>query len=123
VNGGYIFRVAQQPDVGPLGDGRKLQYEAVTYWNPGKSTDYYDSMDIAKALAALDITDKFYTIKLNGSAIEFSHVKNNNTRLRLSGEYLVEEISSVKGKDVGPLDSKKYTADIRCYYFIPEFAR
>ncbi len=122
VNGGYMFRVAQQPDVGPLGSERKQQYEAVTYWNPGKLTDYYDSMDTSEALSALNDTDKFYKIEQNANAIEFSHTENGKTRLRLSGEYLVEEISGKEGKDVGPLDPPKYTAYIRCYYFIPEIA-
>lgn len=117
VNGGYIFRVSRSQDVGPLGRD-KVSYEAATYWRPNQPTNFFDYLSLNDVYKM--ITDiKFFNVSLKSDSVEISHIANNISSLRLSGSYLVEEISSV---DVGPLGRAKRSAHLRCYYFIPEIS-
>lgn len=118
VNAAYNFRQKRNADVGPLGDN-VVTYEAGSIWAPSKAPNYYDEMTVSevkfpKYYRAFDLD--------NSVAIRYGNSSESIiSKLRLSGKYLVEELSKSKS-DVGPLGDN-YKVLVRCYYFIPEFAR
>jgi hypothetical protein len=123
INGGYIFRIARDGDVGPLGRNN-VHFEASSYWKISEATNYFDSMtvmDVQRAIKNLT----FNPVTVRNNSIEIPQSQSETSALRLSGEYLVEEIFSIdQTSDVGPLGpAPERNAGIRCYYFIPEIAR
>ncbi|MAX67092.1 MAG: hypothetical protein CME66_09175 [Halobacteriovoraceae bacterium] len=120
-NAGYIFRVAKKDDVGPIGRG-KSTYEVGSYWKRGEAPNYLDTMTIENVYE--EIKPKFKKVKSYEGGIVIDLNKTDISVLRLSGEYLIEEIGSRKGEDVGPIGGNtSYETGLRCYYFIPEYAR
>ena len=78
-------------------------------------------MDVQRAIKNLT----FNPVTVRNNSIEIPQSQSETSALRLSGEYLVEEIFSIdQTSDVGPLGpAPERNAGIRCYYFIPEIAR
>jgi hypothetical protein len=113
-NAGYVFR-AKRSDAGPIAANSKA-YEAFSYWKLYKAPNFFDKMNIEEALASVpDVKAK--NVRLKTNSIEIDVVAPNKSNLKVSGNYLVEEISGPNG-DVGPIGES--TVAVRCYYFIPD---
>ena len=127
MNSGYIIRVSQSLDVGPLGNN-KISYEGATYWMTNKAPNYFDSMSLKDVYQTIkNITFRSVTHKPDSLDLDFGFVGNHHagiSSLKLSGSYLVEEIIKPEaGTDVGPIGgAPKRAVEIRCYYFIPELS-
>lgn len=120
-NAGYIFRnTAGQSDVGPIGRG-STSYEVGSYWKRSEAPNYFDTMSIAEVYADTSLKFTFLPVRSSEDGILTNLERTNISVLKVSGDYLVEEISSRKGEDVGPLGNAEYETGVRCYYFIPEY--
>ena len=110
VAGVYLVREANIDDAGPLG-GEIPTYEAKFAWSPITRSDYFDKMPLSDVYKRIG-NDSFHIVKINSESVEISNGTTFYSNLRLSGEYLIEEIKS--------LNSRRYirTPYIRCYYFI-----
>lgn len=116
VNGGYIFR-QKRNDAGPIAATTKA-YEAFSYWQLNKAPNYFDKMDIEQVFAAIpDLAKYAKDARIKTDSIEINVETSAKSNLRISGNYLIEEISGFEG-DVGPVG--KVTVGVRCYYFIPD---
>jgi len=113
-NAGYIFR-QKRNDAGPIAETSKA-YEAFSYWNLYKAPNYYDKMDIEQVFAVTP-SMKGKDARLKKDSIEIDVKSPCKSNLKVSGNYLVEEISGAVS-DFGPVG--KVTVDVRCYYFIPD---
>ncbi len=113
-NAGYIFR-PKRSDAGPIAVNSKA-YEAFSYWKLSEAPNFFDKMDIEEALASVpNVTAQ--NVKLKTNSIEIDLPVSEKSNLKVSGKYLVEEISGPDG-DVGPVG--KIISNVRCYYFIPD---
>jgi hypothetical protein len=113
-NAGYVFR-PKRSDAGPIASNSKA-YEAFSYWNLSEAPNFFDKMDIEEALASVpDVPAKNVRLKTNSIEIDVKAPAKSN--LKVSGDFLIEEISGPDG-DVGPIG--KTTVGVRCYYFIPD---
>tara|TARA_B100001248_G_C27398010_1_gene467214 strand:- start:4132 stop:4731 length:600 start_codon:yes stop_codon:yes gene_type:complete len=119
-NGAYHFRKKRYEDVGPLGNNA-ISYEAASIWRRSEAPNYFDDKDLS-VLKSLKFV-KFDYLKVNSNRDSFEIAPNEKVKssLRVSGKYLIEELSILK-EDVGPL-GEGYQVWGRCYYFIPEYAR
>ena len=117
MNGAYHFRKKRNEDVGPLGNN-VISYEAGSVWNRSKAPNYFDDKDLS-VLESLKFD--YSKVNSNGDSFEIALNKKEKSSLRVSGKYLIEELSIIK-EDVGPL-GEGYQVGGRCYYFIPEYAR
>tara|TARA_B100001248_G_C27288806_1_gene411408 strand:+ start:64 stop:501 length:438 start_codon:yes stop_codon:yes gene_type:complete len=113
-NAAYHFKRKRNQDVGPIGDDI-VSYEASSIWKTSAAPNYFDDKDVS-----VFSNQSYFTVfnSENSVAIKFD---NDLSRLRVSGKYLIEEMSETKS-DVGPL-GEGYQLWGRCYYFIPEYAR
>lgn len=114
LNGGYIFRKKRTSDVGPLGQNVNA-YEAASYWTLSKAPNHYDNLSIEQILR--ESTRKFSDVRLKADSIEIAVSASDKSNLKVSGNYLIEEISG-SDRDID-LDGKT-TVGVRCYYFIPD---
>jgi len=119
VSAGYIFRQKKGKDVGPIGANSKA-YEAFSYWKIDKEVpNYFDKMDVEQVFAAIpDLSKYAHDAKIKTNSVEIDLQATYKSNLKVSGNYLVEEISGPPLVDVGP--AGKTTVGVRCYYFIPE---
>ena len=117
LNGAYHFRKKRNEDVGPLGDS-VIFYEALSLWQPHKVPNYFDDKDLLTLLA---ISRDYRRVSVRSNSYEITFSNGNKSALRVSGEYLVEELRDIP-IGVGPL-GKEYEVFGRCYYFIPEYHR
>jgi hypothetical protein len=111
-NAGYIFR-KKRSDAGPIA---LKAYEAFSYWDLNKAPNYFDKMDVEQVFASvtgLEARDG----KVKTDSIEIVISTSEKSRLKVSGSYLVEELSALK-EDAGPIGKASVFA--RCYYFIPD---
>jgi len=113
-NAGYVFR-PKRSDAGPIASNSKT-YEAFSYWKLSKAPNFFDKMDIEEALASMPNV-KAQNVRLKTNSIEIDVIAPAKSNLKVSGNYLVEEISAPDG-DVCPVG--KTTVKVRCYYFIPD---
>ncbi len=107
INAGYIFREKASADVGPIGLNSQKNYEATSYWKPALPANYYDSQTLEQVLANTRVT--FTDVQIQSNQIDFL-ISGTKSALRLSGKYLVEELSNSNSVVL-----------VRCYYFIPEY--
>lgn len=115
-NAGYIFR-QKRSDAGPIAATSKA-YEAFSYWARDKAPNYFDKMDVEQVFAALPNLVKASSVpNIKTDSIEIVFSSSDKSNLKVSGNYLVEELIGTEG-DVGPV-GKAY-AYARCYYFIPD---
>lgn len=116
-NSGYIFRQKRTSDAGPIGATSK-SYEAFSYWETQKAPNYFDSMNIEQVFLVLpSIKARDARIKADSIEIDIDTSSKAKSNLKISGEYLVEEITESES-DTGPIG--KGVVTIRCYYFIPK---
>lgn len=121
-NAGYIFRQSRASDVGPIGAKNKT-YEAFTYWRTDKSTDFFDDKSMEQVFA-LEPNLKSFPAKINSNSIEVRILDTNTTsKLKVAGDYLIEELSDPASNDVGPLARDGVGVNVRCYYFIPDISK
>lgn len=112
-NAGYIFR-PKRSDAGPIAVNSKA-YEAFSYWHPSKAPNFYDKMDMEEVFAIMHLEAE--NVRLKTNSIEIDIVAPAKSNLKISGNYLVEELSR-PSSDVGPIE--KTIVGARCYYFIPD---
>ena len=108
-NAGYIIR-QKRNDAGPIAAGSKA-YEAFSYWHIHQAPNFYDAMDISQIFSLYGEGLEARDVKVNDDSIEIAVTTEETSSLKVSGDYLVEEISRAAVEDV---------ATIRCYYFIPD---
>lgn len=113
-NGGYIFR-KKRSDAGPL-SSQVVAYEAFSYWHLSMAPDFFDHMDIEQVFAAVPAATAG-DVRLKEDSIEIGLRGQDKSNLKVSGNYLVEEISG-PATNVGPL--ARFGVEARCYYFIPD---
>jgi hypothetical protein len=115
VNAGYIFR-QKRNDAGPIA-GTSKAYEAFSYWKPYKAPNYFDKMDIQEVFTT-EPNIKARDAKIKTDSIEII-LQNDSVKstLKLSGNYLVEEIS---GLVTDGASAESVVPGVRCYYFIPD---
>lgn len=118
-NAGYIFRKKRVGQVGPIGD-TTISYEAASYWSLNNAPDYYDPMNLEEVLAVHqnEIIFKDANTNYNYVEIKLGKIPNNLSQLKVSGQYLVEEIFTRTLGDCCPMERRSVLA--RCYYFIPD---
>ena len=111
-NAGYIFRKDKNADVGPLGNNQ-IAFEAISYWSRAEIPSYYDGMSVIQVMKTLpDI--KFFPAIAETDSVKLvlsGEVEVVTSRLKVSGEYLLEELTNNFGMKA------------RCYYFIPKLQR
>lgn len=111
VNAGYIFR-QKRIDAGPIAATSKA-YEAISYWQLSEAPNYFDKMNLEQVFAALPNL-KANDARIKTDSVEVDVQAPEKSNLKISGNYLVEEISG----PVGPVG--KISIGVRCYYFIPD---
>lgn len=113
-NAGYIFRQKRSSDIGSIGVSTRT-YEAFSYWQKNKAPNYFDDKSLEQVFA--EFPDLPATnIKINSNSVE-TYLSDLKSELKISGSYLVEELTRL-ASDTGPIG--KSNAYGRCYYFIPE---
>jgi hypothetical protein len=113
VNAGLMYREKSGPDAGPIGNGVK-KYEGASYWLQSKPANYYDDLSVTQIMALHGKSITFSDVKLLSISLELT-MSDLRSRVRMSGEYLVEDLVSLK-TDAGPIGEDGEAA-IRCYYF------
>ncbi len=111
-NAGYIFRKAQNADVGPLGNSQTF-FEAATFWSRSEKPSHFDGMSMIQVLKTLPDL-KFFTAIFENDGITLVASEGAEvltSKLKVSDEYLVEELAN------------NYGMKARCYYFIPKLQR
>ena len=117
ISSAYHFRKKRNEHVGPLGDNVTF-YEALSLFSLYKIPNYFDDKDL---LTLLTISRDYRKVSIRSKSYEITFSNGNKSALRVSGEYLVEELRDIP-IGVGPL-GKEYEVFGRCYYFIPEYHR
>jgi hypothetical protein len=114
-NAGYIFG-QKRNEAGPIGATSKI-YGASSYWKLTKAPNYYDKMSLEQVLSLYKDTLIFNVARVKSDSVEVDISDGSKSNLKVSGNYLVEELSGTDG-DVGPVG--KVSVYSRCYYFIPD---
>ena len=113
VNAGLIYREKAGPDAGPIGNGVK-KYEGASYWSQSQPANYYDDLSVDQVMTLHSHKITFSDVRILSISLELT-MSDLRSRVRMSGEYLVEDLISVKS-DAGPI-GEEGEASIRCYYF------
>jgi hypothetical protein len=107
-NGGYIFREVKL-DVGPIASTSKV-YEAFSYWQLSKAPNFFDQMNLEQVFNSVK-NIKSRSAKIKKDSIELDLEEGVKSNLRISKNYLVEEITSTE---------RTGGVSARCYFFIPD---
>lgn len=113
INAGLMYREKSLPDAGPIGNGIK-KYEGASYWSQSKPANYYDDLSVDEIMKLHNHKITFFDVKFLLISLELTF-SNVRSRMRMSGEYLVEDLTSTQS-DVGPI-GEDGEAVVRCYYF------
>lgn len=113
VNAGLMYREKSGPDAGPIGNGVK-KYEGASYWSQSQPANYYDDLSVDQVMTLHSHKITFSDVRILSISLELT-MSDLRSRVRMSGEYLVEDLISVKS-DAGPI-GEEGEASIRCYYF------
>ncbi len=110
-NAGYILR-QKISDAGPIALN---SYEAFSYWKRHQVPNFFDLMNVEQVFAVMRPTAS--DVRVKSDSVEISLGGNDKSNLKVSGNYLVEEVSGPVN-DVGSVGKVNISA--RCYYFIPD---
>lgn len=103
--GGYILQEKRLS----YGNGKTF-YQALSYTNKAAEPDYFDDKSLDFILSKEAYQNTALEAVIRDDSIEINIMNELKSNLRMSGEYLIEELGEKNGAVI----------NVRCYYFISE---